>query len=90
VEGQPREKQTDGWYRELQDGRLEIMCSAPRLRIRVTAPEAQAWEVVDLFEKLSGLTVASERRPRRRPRQMAGQLSMIAMDELEVGDNGPA
>lgn len=79
-----REKQTDAWWRELNDGRVEIMCKAPNYRLRVTAPESEAWSAVELFEQWTGLEIQSERRPRRRPTQMAGQLSMT---ELELGGN---
>ena len=82
---QLREKQTDAWFRELNSGRVEIMCRTPGYRIRVTAPEEQAWEAVELFEKWTGRTVASDRRPRRRPVQIPGQLPML---ELESGSNG--
>ncbi|MFL5861054.1 MAG: hypothetical protein ACJ780_09775 [Solirubrobacteraceae bacterium] len=79
------EKQIDAWHRELNDGRVEIMCRAPSFRVRVTAPEAEAWEAVELFERWTGLTVQSERRPRRRPPVPDGQLIMT---ELETADNG--
>ena len=83
-----REKQTDAWWRELNDGRIEIMCKAPNFRLRVTAPEAEAWEAVGMFEQWTGLTIESERRPRRRPKQLAGQLSMTEQLEMD-GNNGP-
>jgi hypothetical protein len=82
-----KEKQTDAWFRELQNGRIEMMCRAENYRLRVTAPEPQAWEAIEMFERWTGLTVESERRPRRRPVQMPGQLSMV---ELELDDNGAA
>jgi hypothetical protein len=82
-----KEKQTDAWWRELNDGRVEIMCKAPEYRLRVSGPEADAWEAVELFEKWTGLQINSERRPRRRPSVMEGQLSMT---ELEMGANGPS
>jgi hypothetical protein len=85
IEGKVKEKATDAWFRPLDNGRIEVMCKAPGFRIRVTAPEEQAWEAVELFEKWTGLTVQSERRPRRRPHVMPGQLPML---ELESGGNG--
>jgi hypothetical protein len=81
------EKQIDAWHRELNDGRVEIMCRAPSFRVRVTAPEAEAWEAVELFERWTGLTVQSERRPRRQVPVPEGQLIMT---ELETADNGAA
>lgn len=77
-----RERQTDSWFRECNDGRLEIMCKAPGFRIRVTAPEAEAWQAVELFEQWTGLTIQSERRPRRKVSPPRGQMSMT---ELESG-----
>jgi hypothetical protein len=79
-----RERTVDAWHRQLNDGRVEIMCKSATHRIRVTAPEDQAWEAVELFEKWTGLTIASERRPRRRAPQLPGQL---AMTELESDSN---
>ena len=84
---QLRERQTDAWHRELNDGRVEIMCKTPGVRLRVTAAEDQAWQFVELFEKFTGLEIQSERRPRRKPPVMDGQLSMT---ELESDDNGAA
>lgn len=84
-----KEKATDAWHRQLNDGRVEIMCRAPGFRIRVSAPEEQAWEAVELFEKWSGVTITSDRRPRRRPSQLPGQLAMTSITtELQLGDNG--
>jgi len=77
-----KEKGVDAWFRQMHDGRVEIMCKDRRHRIRVTAPEAEAWEAVELFERWTGLAVESERRPPRKPRQIVGQLSML---ELESG-----
>jgi len=88
-----KERVVDAWHRELNDGRVEIMCKSATHRIRVTAPEDEAWEAVELFEKWTGLTIASERRPRRRVPVLPGQL---AMTELESdgsepgGDSAPA
>jgi hypothetical protein len=81
-----KERQTDAWHRQLNDGRVEIMCKAPGFRIRVSAPEEQAWEAVELFEKWTGLTIASDKRPRRTPAQIPGQLD-LAMTELESESN---
>lgn len=80
------EKATDAWYRELNNGRIEVMCRAPNFRLRVTAPETEAWEAVEMFERWTNLSVECDRRPRRTPRQMDGQLSM--MDVGPAVDNG--
>lgn len=83
-----KEQQTDSWFRELNDGRIEIMCKAPGFRIRVTAPEQQAWEAVEMFEQWTGLTVQSDRRPRRRVPVMPGQLPMIELESDGSDTNG--
>lgn len=71
-----RERPTDSWFRQLNDGRVEIMCRAPNFRLRVSAPEGEAWEAVELFEKWTGLTVHSDRRPRRSPPVIPGQITL--------------
>lgn len=83
-----RERQTDAWHRELHDGHVEVMCKAPGFRIRVSAPEEQAWRFVELFEEMTGLTVQSDRRPRRAPSVPVGQLTMTELmsDSNEPGD----
>lgn len=79
-----RERQTDSWYRELNDGRVEVMCRAPGVRIRVSAPEQQAWRFVELFEEMTGLVVQSDRRP---PRVFAPPRGQLSMTELESEGN---
>lgn len=81
-----KEKQTDAWHRELNDGRSEIMCRAPGYRLRVSGPEEFVWDVVELFEERTGLTVQSERRPRRRQRVPTGQLTMTELESECDGD----
>jgi hypothetical protein len=75
------EKRIDAWYRDLNDGRVEVMCRAPGFRIRVSAPAEQAWRAVELFEDWTGLAVVSEHRPRRRPHVDARQLSMMDLPD---------
>lgn len=74
-----REKPTDAWIRPLNGGRVEIMCCTPGFRIRVTAPEDEAWEAVEMFEKWTGLTIRADRRPKRKQSVPAGQLSMTEL-----------
>lgn len=82
-----REKQIDAWHRELNDGRQEIMCRAPGYRIRVSGPAEKVWEAVEMFEGWTGLTIRSEKRPRRTVAPPPGQLDFLAMDELESERN---
>lgn len=75
-----RERQTDAWHRTLSDGRLEFMVKTPGFRLRCTAPEEQAWEAIEMFERWTGLHVSSDRRPPRRPRVPDGQLSIVELE----------
>jgi hypothetical protein len=77
-----REGRTDAWHRRLHDGRLEIMCQAPGCRIRVSAPDEQAWEAVEMFERWTGLAVRCDQRPMRQHAQLAGQLAMTEMEVM--------
>jgi hypothetical protein len=77
-----KEKPTDAFFRPLNDGRVEITCKAPGYRVRVSAPENEAWQVVELFESWTGLRIACEGRPKRTYQPDPGQLSI--MDELEM------
>lgn len=86
MDAKPTERATDAWFRELNDGRLEVMCKAPGARIRVSAPEEQAWEAVELFEQWTGLAVQAERRPRKRVRPAPGQLSMTELQSEGEND----
>lgn len=78
--------QTEGWHRPLDDGRAEVFCRAPGYHMRVSGPDEQVWEAVELFERWTGLKVESERRPRRVKNPPAGQISML---DLLVGDDDP-
>lgn len=74
-----KEKATDAWHRTLDEGRVEVMCKSPGFRLRVTAPEQQAWEAVEMFERWTGLTINSDRRPRKRVSPPPGQLAMTEL-----------
>jgi hypothetical protein len=60
----------------------------------VTAPMDKAWQAVEMFEEWTGLTVQSDRRPRRRVLPPPGQ-ETLPMPELESppseesGDSAP-
>lgn len=75
----PKEKRpaVEAWHRPLEHGRAEVLCRAPGYHMRVSAPEEQVWEAVELFEKWTGLEVQSERRPRRAQQPPAGQITMF-------------
>lgn len=79
-----KERQTDAWYRQLIGGRIEIMCRAPGVRLRIAGSEEQAWQAVEMFEEWTGLRVEFDRRPPRKSPVPPGQL---AMTELEMSSN---
>lgn len=81
----PKEKRPalEAWHRPLEAGRCEILCRAPGYHLRVSAPEEQAWEAVELFERWTGMEIQSERRPRRVHKPPAGQISMLEALDAE-------
>lgn len=85
----------EGWFRELDDNRLEIFLKARGVKIRSSGGREGMFELVEWFENMTGLRVENpklRRPPRRGPRPMAGQLDMTELesapsDELP-GDYG--
>lgn len=69
-----KERQADAWHRQLNDGRIEFMARTPGFRMRVSAPEEEAWEAIEMFERWTGLRIESDRRPPRRVPVPPGQL----------------
>lgn len=82
----PRERPIDSWYRELNDGRVEIMCKAPGYHLRVSALPDEAWAYVATFEEQTGLRVNSDRRPRIIGAPMIGQMTM---EDVDMADGLP-
>ena len=74
-----KEKALDAWHRSLRDGRMEIMCKAPGLRIRVLGTPEQCWQAVEMFETWTGLAIQTERRPPRKVPVPEGQLPMTEL-----------
>lgn len=80
--------QIEGWFRRLENGRLEIHLKVRDVegiqdrKIRASGPEAEMFELVTWFEEKTGMLVASPkwRRVRTGPKPMAGQI------ELEIGE----
>lgn len=77
------EQPSENWFRRLKDDRLEVCLKADGLRLRASGSEAEVWQLVELFEELSGLAVEGEwrRPPRTGSRPLDGQLTM---DDLEL------
>jgi hypothetical protein len=84
----PKERRpaTEAWHRPLVAGRAEILCRTPGYHLRVSAPEAEVWQFVELFEEVTGLQVESDRRPRRVKNPPPGQIDML---DLLAGDEDP-
>jgi hypothetical protein len=85
------EKATDGWFRELKDGRLETMLKTPEVRLRVSGSPERVWQAVELFEEWTGRQVAGDwvRPPKRGARPIPGQESLL-MDERPSDDEDNA
>lgn len=93
----PKEKRPalEAWHRPLEHGRSEILCRAPGYHVRVSGPDEQVWEAVEMFERWTGMEIQSERRPRRVKSPPEGQITMFDLlpsvdtNELEMeGKNG--
>lgn len=82
VAGGEPEKATDGWYRELKDGRIEVMLKTPGLRVRSSGPADYIWQLVEHFEEHTGKRFDGDwKRPSKRgAKQIEGQQD-IFMDQ---------
>ena len=80
-----------GWYRELNDDRLELflkvegVAGTPDTKLRASGSQRHIYELVDWFEERTGMRVEGQmstwRRPRRGPKPMDGQTSLL-LDEF--------
>lgn len=81
------------WFRTLKGDRLEV-CLAGKtedgvpLRMRASGTKEHVWEVVDMFEEMTGLTVEAyvKRPPRSGARPLAGQLAIFEQLRSEDED----
>jgi hypothetical protein len=83
------EKATDGWFRELKDGRMECMLKTPGIRLRVSGPAERVWAAVEMFEEWTGKQVAGDwkRPPKRGARPMEGQTDIFMDQRPSEGDS---
>jgi hypothetical protein len=83
------EKATDGWFRELKGGRLEVMLKTPYTRLRISGHPDQVWEAVQMFEVWTGKQVSGEwkRPPDRGARQIEGQIDIFMDQRPSEGDS---
>lgn len=86
-------KQIEGWFRELDHGRLEIFLKTDALKVRCSGSYDEMMELVDWFEERTGLRVDSPRwrRVRKGPRPIEGQMAFTPREissYAEVEDDG--
>lgn len=79
---------TEGWFRLLEDRRLEVFLKVGGLKVRASGTADQMNELADWFEDKTGMKigegVSTWRRPRRGPRPMDGQAAFdleLVLDE---------
>jgi hypothetical protein len=84
---------TDSWYRHLKNDRLEVFLVGDidgcPLKMRASGPTDRMWEVVAMFEEMTGCAVDGTwlRPPRTGARPLEGQLNIIeALAEEEDGE----
>lgn len=70
----------EGWFRDLNDGRLEIFLKKGGRKLRASGPEEEMYELAEWFEQHAGATVYGTvqrwRMERRGPRPIPGQLAL--------------
>jgi hypothetical protein len=78
VRPRPRPR-AEGWFRPLNDDRLEIFLKSPLhgIKIRCSGKAVDLHELVDWFEEKTGLAVNVPNRVRRGPKPMQGQLDLL-------------
>jgi hypothetical protein len=83
------EKATDGWFRELKDGRLEVMLKTPYTRLRLSGHADHVWQAVEMFEEWTGKVVAGEwKRPSTRgAKPIEGQIDIFMTERLSEDGN---
>lgn len=77
-------KKDKPWFRKLADGQLEIFLKSGQHKVRAHGPEADMYELVEWFEDKAGVKVQGDwkRPPRRGPRVLEGQTSLLEMAEV--------
>lgn len=85
-----RANKVEGWFRPLEDGRLEVLLKTAKFRVRCSGTEEQVNRVADLFEEITGTLVNgpdSDVFTRRRsgPKPIMGQMNLtdVMPDEDE-------
>lgn len=69
------------FFRQLKNDRLEIVLKAPGFYLRASAPRDAIYELIETFEEQAGVSVDGlEERPRRKPKQIEGQMTIDMTD----------
>jgi acylphosphatase len=74
----------EGWFRQLDGGRVEIFVKAHGRKIRAHGPSSEMNELVDWFEEKTGVTVEASWRVRTGPKPIPGQAELPLT--LEMGE----
>lgn len=84
-----RPPQAEGWFKPLDDERLEIFLKYQGIKIRCSGKVEDMHELVDWFEEKTGLAVNVPNRVRRGPKPMAGQIDLFEPPTISepVGGN---
>lgn len=82
------EKATDGWVRDLKDGRMECMLKAPDVRLRISGSAERVWQAVEMFEDWTGCLVTGDwkRPPRKGAKPIEGQTDIFMSQRPSEGD----
>jgi hypothetical protein len=74
-----KQPKIEGWFRQLDGGRVEIYLKCDDRKIRCSGPEEDMFELVDWFESRTGLRVESPswRRVRRGPPVPDNQMALV-------------
>lgn len=87
-------KRSESWYRQLKGDRLEVKLTGQTsdgvaVKVRASGPTEQMWQVVAMFEEMTGTAVngAWLRPPRSGAKPLEGQLTIIeALEEPDDED----
>lgn len=74
----------EGWFRQLEDGNVEIFVKAHGRKIRAHGPSSEMNELVDWFEEKTDVTVEASWRVRKASRPIPGQT--VLPITLEMGE----
>lgn len=96
----PRKPKAEGWFHPLQAERMEVFLKVDDakgntlVKLRASGPESEMGELIDWFERISGMRVdvpTTAWRITRKPRELTGQLGFdveaIAMQDSSLSNS---